>query len=64
MSNRQCPKCGEEYSDTYRTCPFCEEEAAIQKGKPLRRRSGKRVEKRQRDSSGGAGGVKIGRAHV
>ena len=59
MSNRQCPKCGEEYSDTYRTCPFCEEEAAIQKGKPLRRRSGKRVEKRQRDSSGGAGGVML-----
>ena len=59
MSNRQCPKCGEEYSDTYRTCPFCEEEAAIKKGRPLRRRSGKRVEKRQRDSSGGAGGVML-----
>ena len=55
MSNRHCPTCGEEYSDTYRTCPFCEEEAAIKKGRPLRRRSGKRVEKRQRDSSGGAG---------
>ncbi len=26
MSNRRCPKCGEEYSDTYRSCPFCEEE--------------------------------------
>ena len=59
MNNRQCPKCGEEYSDTYRTCPFCEEEAAIKKGRPLRRRSGKRVEKRQRDSSGGAGGVML-----
>ena len=59
MNNRQCPKCGEEYSDTYRTCPFCEEEAAIKKGRPLRRRSGKRVEKRQRDSSGGAGGVTL-----
>ena len=32
MNNRQCPKCGEEYSDTYRTCPFCEEEAAIRRG--------------------------------
>lgn len=59
MNNRQCPKCGEEYSDTYRTCPFCEEEAAIKKGRPLRRRSGKRVEKRQRDSSGGAGGIML-----
>lgn len=55
MSNRQCPKCGEEYSDTYKTCPFCEEEEAIQQGKPLRRRGGKRLEKRRR--SGGAGGV-------
>ena len=59
MNNRQCPKCGEDYSDTYKRCPFCEEEAAIKKGKPLRRRSGKRVEKRQRDSSGGAGGIML-----
>ena len=57
MGNRHCPKCGEEYSDTYRACPFCEEEAAIQKGKPLHRRGGRRVEKRQRGASGGAGGV-------
>lgn len=57
MSNRHCPKCGEEYSDTYRTCPFCEEEEAIRKGRPLRRRGGRRVEKRQRGGSGGAGGV-------
>ena len=34
MSNRRCPKCGEEYSDTYRSCPFCEEEAAIRRGRP------------------------------
>ena len=46
MSNRRCPKCGEEYSDTYRACPFCEEEAAIKRGHPPRR-SGRRVEKRQ-----------------
>lgn len=57
MSNRHCPKCGEEYSDTYRTCPFCEEEEAIRRGRPLRRRGGRRVEKRQRGGSGGAGGV-------
>lgn len=57
MGNRHCPKCGEEYSDTYRTCPFCEEEEAIQKGRPLRRRGGRRVEKRQRGATGGAGGV-------
>lgn len=59
MSNRHCPTCGEEYSDTYKTCPFCEEEEAIRRGKPLRRRGGKRVEKRQNDRSGGAGGVML-----
>lgn len=56
MSNRQCPKCGEEYSDTYKSCPFCEEETAIQQGKSPRRR-GKRLEKRKRSS--GAGGVML-----
>lgn len=54
MSNQRCPICGEEYSDTYKSCPFCEEEAAIQQGRPPRRK-GKRLEKRKR--SGGAGGV-------
>lgn len=58
MSNRRCPKCGEEYSDTYRSCPFCEEEDAIKHGRPLRRRSGRRLEKRQ-NSNGGAGGVML-----
>lgn len=57
MSNRRCPKCGEEYSDTYRSCPFCEEEDAIKHGRPLRRRGGRRLEKRQQ--SGGAGGVML-----
>ena len=58
MSNRRCPKCGEEYSDTYHSCPFCEEEAAIKRGHPPRR-SGRRVEKRQNARSGGAGGVML-----
>ena len=58
MSNRRCPTCGEEYSDTYRSCPFCEEERAIQRGRPIHRQGGRRVEKRQ-PSSGGAGGVML-----
>ena len=58
MSNRRCPTCGEEYSDTYRSCPFCEEEAAIKRGHPPRRRGGRRTEKRK-PSSGGAGGVML-----
>ena len=27
MAMKRCPVCGEKYSDTYKTCPFCEEEA-------------------------------------
>jgi len=56
MANVHCPKCGEEYSDTYRKCPFCQEEEALKKGKNIRRR-GKRLEKKQR--SAGAGGVML-----
>lgn len=36
---RKCDVCGEYYSDTYRSCPFCEEEAAIRRGKPVHRRA-------------------------
>ena len=57
MSNRRCPTCGEEYSDTYRTCPFCEEEAAIKRGHPIHR-GGRRVESRK-PNSGGAGGIML-----
>lgn len=57
MSNRVCPNCGEEYSDTYRTCPFCEEEKAIRQGHPPHRQGGKRLEKQRAKGSGGAGGV-------
>ena len=55
MSNKVCPTCGEEYSPTYRTCPFCEEEEAIAHGTPIHRRGGKRLDKGK--STGGAGGV-------
>ena len=37
MDMRKCNVCGEMYSTTYRTCPFCEEEAAIRRGRPLHR---------------------------
>ena len=57
MANRVCQKCGEEYSDTYKTCPFCEEDEAIRAGHPIHRQNGgKRLDTRQR-SSGGVGGV-------
>ena len=37
MEMRKCNVCGEMYSTTYRTCPFCEEEAALRRGKPIHR---------------------------
>ena len=58
MATHRCPKCGEEYSDTYRSCPFCEEEDAIKHGRPLRRRGGRRLEERP-SGSGGAGGIML-----
>ncbi len=46
MAMKQCPVCGEKYSDTYRKCPFCEEEEALKDGGTIRRR-GKRTSSSQ-----------------
>ena len=45
MPMKRCQICGEKYSDTYRDCPFCEEEEALREGEEIRRnvRGGKRV---------------------
>ncbi len=43
MAMKKCPACGEKYSDTYRSCPFCEEEKNLRRGKSPRRRGGHRV---------------------
>ena len=40
MALIRCEDCGEEYSDTYQVCPFCEEEEAIEDGRPIQRRTG------------------------
>lgn len=37
MAMKRCPVCGEKYSDTYKNCPFCEEEAAERSGGKIRR---------------------------
>ena len=42
MAMKRCPVCGEKFSDTYKNCPFCEEEAALREGDKLRR-GGKRA---------------------
>ena len=47
MDNLHCNRCGEEYSSTYRKCPFCQEIAAERRGRPIYRH-GKRLSKKQR----------------
>lgn len=37
MAMKRCPICGEKYSETYRDCPFCEEEDALREGEEIRR---------------------------
>ena len=45
MTMKRCPICGEKYSETYRDCPFCEEEEALLEGEEIRRNihGGKRM---------------------
>ena len=49
MAMKRCPVCGEKYSDTYKDCPFCEEEEALREGEKLRR--GRRAVPRSRQFS-------------
>ena len=53
MAMKRCPVCGERYSDTYKDCPFCEEEEAYLGGEEIRRnvwKGGRRVSGRQKMS--------------
>ena len=43
MAMKKCPVCGEKYSDTYRSCPFCEEEKNFRRGRGTKRKGGHRV---------------------
>ncbi len=36
MAMKRCPVCGEKFSDTYKNCPFCEEEAYWDEEEPRR----------------------------
>ena len=53
MPMKRCPICGEKYSETYRDCPFCEEEEALLEGEEIRRNihRGKRVARGSRKFS-------------
>jgi len=52
MDMRKCDVCGEYYSTTYRRCPFCEEEEAQRRGKPVHRRAGDFRNKRGGQAAG------------
>lgn len=62
MDNKHCDRCGEEYSSTYRRCPFCQEIAAERRGRPMYR-SGKRLSPKQR-AAGAFGVMKLVAAAV
>lgn len=47
MAMKRCPVCGEKYSDTYKDCPFCEEEEALREGEQLRRSGHRAARSRQ-----------------
>ena len=49
MSLLKCPKCGEMFSDSYRSCPFCLEDEEFFNGKKVRKH-GRRVEKHKAPS--------------
>lgn len=53
MAMKRCPICGERYSDTYKECPFCEEEEYWEEEQEVARRPILREGVR---SSGGRGG--------
>ena len=39
MSLIKCRRCGEMFSDSYKTCPFCEEDDAYYGGRVRKRRN-------------------------
>lgn len=49
MALIRCPICGEKYDETYKYCPFCEEDEALDRGVQIRRnthRPGRRAARR------------------
>lgn len=48
MSLIKCPKCGEMFSDSYKTCPFCEEDEAYYSGKARKGRGRRTAESSKR----------------
>ena len=59
MSLIKCPKCGEMFSDSYKTCPFCEEDEAYYSGKLRKSRGRRAAESRRRKAPSILGPVAI-----
>lgn len=43
MAMKRCPVCGEKYSDTYKNCPFCEEDELWEEEEPRRQSKSRRA---------------------
>lgn len=59
MSLIKCPKCGEMFSDSYKTCPFCEEDEAYYGGRLKKSRGRRAVEGRKKKAPSALGPVVI-----
>ncbi len=59
MSLIKCPKCGEMFSDSYKTCPFCEEDEAYYSGKVRKHKGRRAAESRRRKAPSVLGPVAI-----
>ena len=59
MSLIKCPKCGEMFSDSYKTCPFCEEDEAYYSGKLRKSRGRRAAESRRRKTPSVLGPVAV-----
>ena len=60
MSLIKCPKCGEMFSDSYKTCPFCEEDEAYYSGKVRKGRGRRTAESSRRRAPSILGPVAVG----
>lgn len=59
MSLIKCPKCGEMFSDSYKTCPFCAEDEAYYGGRLKKSRGRRAVEGRKKKAPSALGPVAV-----
>lgn len=59
MSLIKCRRCGEMFSDSYKTCPFCEEDEAYYSGKLRKSRGRRAAESRRRKTPSVLGPVAV-----